>query len=83
MKRFIKALVVGTAMAGALVGTSQPSKAQDAIQIIAVTHGQASDPFWSIVKNGMTQAAEDMNVSVDYRAPVSYTHLTLPTILLV
>lgn len=72
MKRFIKALVVGTAIAGALAATGQASRAQDAIQIIAVTHGQASDPFWSIVKNGMTQAAEDMNVSVDYRAPETF-----------
>ncbi len=27
-------------------------KAQDQLSIIAVTHGQASDPFWSVVKNG-------------------------------
>ncbi len=46
--------------------------AQDEISIIAVTHGQASDPFWSIVKNGISKAGEDQGVSVDYRAPETF-----------
>jgi simple sugar transport system substrate-binding protein len=41
-------------------------------RIIVVSHGQANDPFWSVVKNGVTQAAEDMKVSVDYRAPETF-----------
>ena len=32
------------------------------ISIAVVTHGQASDPFWSVVQNGVNQAAEDMGV---------------------
>ena len=34
-----------------------------------MTHGQASDPFWSVVKNGVDQGAKDMGVSVEYQAP--------------
>nr|WP_317986198.1 sugar ABC transporter substrate-binding protein [Celerinatantimonas diazotrophica] len=40
--------------------------------IIMVTHGQASDPFWSIVKNGAVQAGKDMHVKVQYRAPETF-----------
>src|SRR5690349_23222189 len=39
------------------------------IHIAVVTHGQASDPFWSVVKNGVDQAAKDMGVTVQYQAP--------------
>jgi simple sugar transport system substrate-binding protein len=42
------------------------------IRIAVVTHGQASDPFWTIVRNGINQAAHQMNVSVSYAAPDTY-----------
>jgi len=42
------------------------------IRIAVVTHGQASDPFWSVVKNGVDQAATDMGVEVDYNAPETF-----------
>jgi simple sugar transport system substrate-binding protein len=32
-----------------------------------VTHGAAGDPFWSIVKNGATQAGKDLHVKVTYQ----------------
>jgi simple sugar transport system substrate-binding protein len=37
-----------------------------------VTHGQASDPFWSVVKNGVDKAAKDLGVTVEYNAPDTY-----------
>jgi simple sugar transport system substrate-binding protein len=37
-----------------------------------VTHGQASDPFWSVVKNGVEQAAKDQGVKVNYSAPDTF-----------
>jgi simple sugar transport system substrate-binding protein len=37
-----------------------------------VTHGQASDPFWSVVKNGVDQAAKDEGVTVNYQAPGTF-----------
>ena len=37
-----------------------------------ITHGQASDPFWSVVKRGVDQAAKDMGVKVIYEAPPTF-----------
>ena len=42
------------------------------IRIAVVTHGQASDPFWSVVKNGVDQGASDMGVEVEYNAPQTF-----------
>ena len=41
-------------------------------KIIVVSHGQANDPFWSVVKNAVTLAGEKMQVEVDYRAPETF-----------
>jgi simple sugar transport system substrate-binding protein len=41
-------------------------------RFIVVTHGQASDPFWSVAANGVDAAAEDMGVSVEYQAPDTF-----------
>ena len=74
-KRFGRKLFGSLAVAGAVLGSAlvlgAPARAAE-ITIVAVTHGQASDPFWSIVKNGMMQAAEDQKVRVDYRAPETF-----------
>ena len=42
------------------------------ISIQVVTHGQAADPFWSVVKNGVDTAKEDLGVEVQYRAPEKF-----------
>jgi len=39
---------------------------------IVVTHGQANDPFWLRVKNGVEQAAEAMKVVAEYRSPETF-----------
>lgn len=39
------------------------------ITIAMVTHGQAFDPFWSLVQKGANQAASDFNVTLKYQAP--------------
>jgi simple sugar transport system substrate-binding protein len=39
------------------------------VRIAVVTHGQAADPFWAIVKRGMDEAARDLGVTVSYQAP--------------
>jgi simple sugar transport system substrate-binding protein len=41
-------------------------------RIAVVSHGQASDPFWTIVKKGLDDAARQTGVAVSYRAPDSY-----------
>ena len=42
------------------------------VRIVVVTHGQAADPFWSVVKRGVDQAAADMRVTVEYQAPQTF-----------
>lgn len=67
MKSVFTSLLAATALAASMF----TAQAQDT-SIIVVSHGQASDPFWSVVKNGVSQAATDMGVSVDYRAPETF-----------
>ena len=42
------------------------------MRIIVVTHGQASDPFWAIVRTGINQAAHQVGANVTYEAPDTY-----------
>jgi simple sugar transport system substrate-binding protein len=48
------------------------SPSRDEIRIVFVTHGQSSDPFWSVVANGTRDAADDMGVRVEYQAPLVF-----------
>jgi simple sugar transport system substrate-binding protein len=43
------------------------------IKFYVITHGQATDPFWSVVKKGVDQAAKDMGVTAIYEGPSSGT----------
>lgn len=61
-------LVVVLAL-GALTAAAQDMRPY---RIVVVTHGQASDPFWSVVKNGVDAAARDMGVTVEYQAPSTF-----------
>src|SRR5438874_3152906 len=51
--------------------SSNPSRAN--LKFYVITHGQASDPFWSVVKKGVDQAAKDMGVTAIYESPASTT----------
>lgn len=66
----VAATAVGlAAWAGpALAQTRQPED----IRIVFVTHGQANDVYWTVVKNGMQAAAERMGVTVEYFAPETW-----------
>lgn len=46
--------------------------AQKKAHIIVVTHGQVSDPFWLVVKNGVEQAAKETGDDVEYRSPEKF-----------
>lgn len=70
------ALIVGT-----LIGATTLQKAGTGPQvggdkggerIVMITHGQASDPYWNIVRNGAEEAARQVRVSLDYRAPETF-----------
>ena len=69
MKSFVTGLVAAAALT---VAAAVPVSAQQPSRIIVVSHGQANDPFWSVVKNGVAEAGKDMNVQVDYRAPETF-----------
>jgi simple sugar transport system substrate-binding protein len=46
---------------------------EDTPRISVVTHGQASSPFWAVVRTGVEAAERQMNVQVDYEAPDVYS----------
>jgi simple sugar transport system substrate-binding protein len=43
-----------------------------AVRIVMVSHGQTSDPFWSIVANGADDAARDLGVRLEYQSPTGF-----------
>ena len=66
-----RTVVVPPNQAGEVPPTSpRPS---GGVRIAVVTHGQASSPFWAIVRNGVEAAARQMDVVVQYRAPDVYS----------
>ena len=46
---------------------------EDDVRIAVVTHGQASSPFWAIVRSGVDAAERQLGVQVDYDAPDVYS----------
>lgn len=62
-------LVASTAAVLLAAGSAQ---AQDSHRFVMVTHGIPSDPFWSIVKNGAEEAAEQVGAELEYRAPSTF-----------
>lgn len=72
MSRFVRVLLLTFVF---LLAFSFNVVGQDEMRpfrIVVVTHGQASDPFWSVVKNGVDAAAHDMRVTVEYQAPATF-----------
>jgi simple sugar transport system substrate-binding protein len=67
MKRLLKILAVAAAATGAITAARAAE-----VHIIVVSHGQANDPFWSVVKNGVMAAAKDTGAKVEYRAPETF-----------
>ena len=71
------AALAGLALVLAACGAQSTSPSAGAggaardITIEVVVHGQASDPFWSVVANGVEQAATDLGITANYRAPQS------------
>jgi simple sugar transport system substrate-binding protein len=51
--------------------TAQPPVGRPSrnVRIAVVTHGQAADAFWAIVRRGIDEAARDLGVTVSYQAP--------------
>jgi simple sugar transport system substrate-binding protein len=58
---------------GARPGIAPGEPTSDSTRIAVVTHGQASSPFWAIVRNGVEAAGRQMDVLVTYKAPDVYS----------
>lgn len=67
MKMSTKALL--RVLAGVAFLASAPAHAT---RIVVITHGQASDAFWSVVKKGVDDAGALMGVEVQYQAPQTF-----------
>jgi len=74
MKKFMSLAVVLSIMLVLFV--AMPSLTQECAtmyRIVVVAHGQASDSFWSVVKNGVDAADNDLPcVTTEYQAPTSF-----------
>ena len=58
---------------GVLAGLAMLASAPAyATRIVVITHGQASDAFWSVVKKGVDDAGTLMGVEVQYQAPQTF-----------
>jgi simple sugar transport system substrate-binding protein len=76
MSRISRSLLAAALMLLGLGAIASTAVAQDDagrdLRFVVVSHGQASDPFWSVVQNGVNQAAEDLGVEVEYQAPDTF-----------
>jgi simple sugar transport system substrate-binding protein len=80
MRTFARALA---AAACVVTGLAAAAVAQES-RIVVVSHGQATDPFWSVVKNGVDAAAKDYagyGISVEYRAPDTFDMIQMAQII--
>ncbi len=86
MKRLAPLFWMLTALGGVLLAgctgrDASPDDAtaptREALRIVFVTHGQASDPFWSVVQRGAREAARDVGARVEYQAPESFDMVTM------
>ena len=50
-------------------------------RFVVVSHGQSSDPFWSVAQNGVAAAGEDMGVDVQYQAPGTFDMVEMSQII--
>jgi len=73
------ALLTGSTTVTA-AGQPSPSAAEGAT-IAVVTHGQASDPFWSVFKRGVDDAAAAMGANVTYSAPATFDMVEMASLI--
>ena len=51
------------------------------ITISMITHGQATDPFWSVVQNGARDAAKDLGIELNYQSPQNFDMIAMSRII--
>jgi simple sugar transport system substrate-binding protein len=65
-------LALAAALVVSVAAGAQPPPPQKSVQLAVVTHGEASDSFWVVVKNGIEEASRETGTVVSYHAPDSY-----------
>ncbi|MCX4025949.1 sugar ABC transporter substrate-binding protein [Endozoicomonas sp. SM1973] len=74
----MKKLIIAAATA---ISTFCGALTADTSRVVVVSHGQPQDPFWSVVKNGVDEAAKEANVKVEYRSPDSFDMVKMAQII--
>jgi simple sugar transport system substrate-binding protein len=83
MKAFARTLALTLGGCVLAAGLASAALAQQT-RIVVVSHGQATDPFWSVVKNGVDAAAKDYSdygITVEYRAPDTFDMVQMAQII--
>ena len=78
------ALVAGTLAAGfatTATATTEPPADEGGATIAVVTHGQAADPFWSVFKRGVDDAAAQMGATANYSAPATFDMVEMASLI--
>ena len=71
MKLLAKLAVAALVSASFVTGGAQAANLKEAkdVRIAFVVHGSASDPYWSVVKRGVDDAAALTGATVEYHSP--------------
>jgi simple sugar transport system substrate-binding protein len=75
MKRHARRMALAALAAAGCGGEHSPERTEQAApatRIVIVTHGQSSDAFWSVVANGVDDAAKMLGIRVEYQAPGTF-----------
>jgi simple sugar transport system substrate-binding protein len=72
MTRFVGFLAPVLGVLLVLTVLPMAEAAQQPPRFVVVVHGQASDPFWSVVKKGVDAAGKDLGVNVEYQSPGTF-----------
>ncbi len=71
-RRNIMKSALGLVAGVTLLSAASAIAAADETRVVFVTHGQSGDPYWSVVKNGMDDAAKALGVKAEYLAPETF-----------
>jgi simple sugar transport system substrate-binding protein len=64
--------IVAKFLLGLAIVAASASASVAETRVVFVTHGQSGDPYWSVVKNGMDDAAKALGVKAEYLSPETF-----------
>ena len=60
MQRYFKILLAAVASVFFTCAPIDVQAADKKLRVIFITHGQAGDPYWNAIKNGLAEAAKTL-----------------------